>query len=158
MSDYDIEKLLYKVGELQERIEELSRDDVYGIWTRGAFLQFCRVMPRGKRKVVFLDFNNMHDLNHQLGYKEVDRRIKRTFSIPFRSSDIIARWYSGDEIVILFDGVSGAERKMEELERSAAESSMSFSYEIGTWQAGKEDVIKVIDELAEKDRKKSSKR
>ena len=154
MSDYDVERLLYKIEELQNRIEELSRDDVYGIWTRAAFLQFCRIMPRGRRKVVFLDFNDMHKMNHQLGYKEVDRRIRNTFAIPFRSSDIIARWYSGDEIVILFDGDEGAKKKMEELAENAAKFGMSFTYEIGIWQAGEEDIVGIIDELSEADRQK----
>ena len=71
-------------------------------------------MPRDMRWVAFIDMNKIHELNEELGYTEVDRRMKETFSVPFRRSDVVARWYSGDEIVILFDAdEGGAERKIE---------------------------------------------
>jgi GGDEF domain-containing protein len=86
------------------------------MWTRNAFLQFCHVMPRDVRWVAFIDMNKIHELNEELGYTEVDRRIKETFSVPFRRSDVVARWYSGDYIVILFDADgSGAGHKIEQL-------------------------------------------
>ena len=36
-----------EIDELKHRIQELSWDEPFGMWTRGAFLQFCRIMPRG---------------------------------------------------------------------------------------------------------------
>ena len=36
-----------EIQELEKRVQELSWDEPFGMWTRGAFLQFCRVMPRG---------------------------------------------------------------------------------------------------------------
>jgi len=149
------EKLNEKIEELQQRIRELSRDDVFGVWTRAAFLQFCKVMPRGKRPIVFLDFDKIHDLNDKLGYSEVDRRIREILSIPFRSSDIIARWFSGDEIVILFDGdFEGAFRKVRELELRAMQNEMTFTYEIGYWDVGINSINETIEELSHKNRAK----
>jgi diguanylate cyclase (GGDEF)-like protein len=150
-----VEELNRKIEDLQKRIVELSKDDVFGVWTRAAFLQFCKVMPRSKRPIVFLDFDKIHDLNDKLGYSEVDRRIREILSIPFRSSDIIARWFSGDEIVILFDGdFEGAFRKVRELELRAMQNDMTFTYEIGYWDVGLTKITETIEELSHKNRAK----
>jgi GGDEF domain-containing protein len=138
-----------EIAELKRRIQELSWDSVFGMWTRTAFLQFCRVMPRGQRTVAFIDLDRIHDLNNQLGYAEVDRRVKAAFSIPLRKSDIVARWYSGDEIVILFDGDQhGALMKIRGLEESAAREGLSFAFEIGTWQVGESDIVEAVNALS----------
>jgi len=140
-----------QIRELRQQIRDLSWDSSFGMWTRTAFLQFCEVMPRGRRVVAFIDLDQIHDLNEQLGYAEVDRRVKATFSMPFRRSDIVARWYSGDEIVILFDSDrAGAERKIVQLERSAAEQGLTFQCEIGEWRVGKEAIEDVITGLADR--------
>lgn len=140
-----------EIGELRRRVEELSWDSSFGMWTREAFLQFCHVMPRATRCVAFIDLNRIHDLNEQLGYSEVDRRVKEMFSVPFRRSDIVARWYSGDEIVILFDSdMAVAEQKIDQLNSSAAEQDLTFYHEIGQWEIGKETIEDVVDELTKK--------
>ena len=54
-------------------------------------------MPRSLRVVTFLDLDNLHPLNEEYGYDEINRGIKEIFSIPFRRSDVVARWFSGDE-------------------------------------------------------------
>jgi GGDEF domain-containing protein len=92
-----------EINLLQSRIDELSWDQPFGMWTRTAFLQFCRIMPRGTRTVIFIDLDRVHNLNSQLGYTKVDEMIKKAFDISFRRSDLVARWYSGDEIIILLD-------------------------------------------------------
>lgn len=136
---------------LREQISQLSADPVFGMWTRNAFLQFCHVMPRGLRVLTFLDLDNLHQLNDRYGYEEVNRRIRAIFSIPFRRSDLIARWFSGDEIVILFDADQEfALRKIGQLEEAARQQGMAFHFELGIWDVGKDPVEKVIDELSEK--------
>ncbi len=140
-----------EISELRRRVEELSWDSCFGMWTREAFLQFCHVMPRATRYVAFIDLNRIHDLNELLGYSEVDRRVKEMFSVPFRRSDIVARWYSGDEIVILFDSdMAVAQQKMDELNRSAAEQDLTFYYEIGPWEISKQTIEDVVDRLTKK--------
>lgn len=136
---------------LQEQINQLSTDPVFGMWTRNAFLQFCHVMPRGLRVVVFLDLDNLHVLNDQHGYEEVNSRIRAIFSVPFRRSDLIARWFSGDEIVILFDADEEfALRKIGQLEEAARQQGMSFHFQLGIWDVGKDLVETVVDELSAK--------
>lgn len=138
-----------ELDSLRSKVAELSWDDTYGMLTRGAFLQLCRVMPRGSRVVCFIDLDDIHNMNHVHGYTEVNRRIKNTFSIPFRRSDLVARWFSGDEIVILFDGdLDGANHKIEQLQKSGAENGISFTYEVGTWEVGKQSIQDVFKVLA----------
>ena len=117
---------------LREKVRELSWDDAYHMYTRPAFLQFAQIMPRGRRILAFIDLDYIHRLDQELGYTEVDRRVQSTFSVPFRRSDIVARWYSGDEIVILFDSErDGAERKMEELAVAGRAEGLTFKFAIG---------------------------
>lgn len=138
-----------EIEELRDKVKELSWDDAYGMYTRPAFLHFSQVMPRAIRYLAFIDLDHIHRLDLELGYTEVDRRIHETFSVPFRRSDIVARWYSGDEIVILFDSERpGAERKMEELIASAAEQGLSFVYDIGEWDVGNEQVDDAVERLS----------
>ena len=81
----------------------------------------------------------------------MDKRVKAAFSITFRRSDVVARWFSGDEIVILFDSDRiGAERKMETLQESAGKQGLTFKYEIGTWEVGIETIDTVAEQLTEK--------
>jgi GGDEF domain-containing protein len=149
-----------EIKDLRTKVEELSWDEPFGMWTRGAFLQFCRVMPRGIKTVAFLDLDEIHSLNERLGYSEVNRKVRSTFSIPFRRSDLVARWFSGDEIVILLDcDREGAELKIAQLRESARRHGLSFTYEIGEWDVGRQSILKVIENLSSKTcRKKTSSR
>lgn len=143
------------IRDLECKIRELQWDQTFGMWTRVAFIQLCSVMPRATRIVAFVDLDDIHDLNHTLGYPEVDRRIRAAFSIPWRSSDLVSRWYSGDEIVILFDGdEAGARLKMTELEQSARTHGLGFSFEIGTWAVGHDDIVAVVNLLSDRNRRK----
>ena len=38
-----------EIRELRRQVKELSWDGTFGMWTRGAFLQFCHVMPPDTR-------------------------------------------------------------------------------------------------------------
>jgi hypothetical protein len=78
----------------------------------------------------------------------VDRRISAAFGGLFRRSDVVARWYSGDEIVILFDADrEAARRKVEQLMQSARSQGLSFQYAIGDWEVGVEPIEDVVEEL-----------
>ena len=150
-----------EIEDLRKQVQDLSIDTAYGMWTRPAFNQFCEIMPRSKRSIAFIDLDNIHNLDLELGYAEVDRRIQAIFSVPFRRSDVVARWYSGDEIVILFDSDrDGADMKMKELGESAREQGMTFKFAIGEWDVGKEPVDGVVEvlsnDVAEQKRKRQA--
>ena len=141
-----------ELNTLRQRVEELSWDSAYGMWTRSAVLQFCQVLPRSRRTIVFIDLDAIHLLNRELGYTAVDARIQASFSaISLRASDLVARWYSGDEIVILFDSDRPfADSKIAELQASAETQGLTFKYAVGDWEVGKESIEDVVKELSDR--------
>ncbi len=140
-----------EIERLEQQLQDLSWDTAFGMWTRAAFLQFCHVMPRGRRILLFLDLDAIHGMNERYGYEQVNRLVKTTFSVSFRRSDVVARWFSGDEIVILFDSDAiGAERKIAQLQESARQQGLTFKYEVGEWVVGKQAVEDVVEELGRK--------
>jgi GGDEF domain-containing protein len=147
----NIQSLRREINDLRTKVEELSWDQPFGMWTRGALLQFCRIMPRGTRTVAFIDLDDIHSLNQSLGYAEVNRRVRSSFSIPFRRSDLVARWFSGDELVIILDcDREGAGLKIAQLRESARKHGLSFTHEIGEWEVGRQPFTKIVEELADR--------
>ena len=64
---------------------------------------------------------------------------------------MVARWHSGDEIVILFDAEEeGVGRKNGQRVESAAERGMTFYTEVGQWEVSKITIEYTVEELAEK--------
>ena len=151
-----------ELAELQEQIRELQWDRPFGMLTRGAFIQHCAVMPRGVRNIAFIDLDAINVLNDRYGYTEVDDRVRATFSVPFRRSDIVARWYSGDEIVILFDSDrQGAERKLRELAESASANGLSFQVSQGEWEVGQqaiEDAVAILSKAMAGQKRRNKRR
>ncbi len=104
---------------LRHTLDAALIDQTYGIFTRvGGEWAWRRLRRRYHHfEVVFLDLDNLHHLNLELGYAEVDRRIRG--ALVYREDDImIARWYSGDEIVAVVpkgDGEGFAHRLLASL-------------------------------------------
>lgn len=87
---------------LRHELQASLLDPAYGIPTRAGGERIWRRLSRhyARYEVVFLDLDELHCLNAELGYPEVDRRIRAM--LVHRSHDILtARWYSGDEIVAI---------------------------------------------------------
>ncbi|MEW6745923.1 MAG: hypothetical protein AB1486_24550 [Planctomycetota bacterium] len=146
-----IDALRAEKDRLQEEVSYLSEDADFGVLTRKAFLQICRFMPRGVRVFAFLDFDRVRELNDCLGYREVNRRIRACLSLRRRRSDLLARWFSGDELVILFDTtVRGARLRMRQYLLAAASQGLSFTYEFGTWVVGAETIESAVERAAER--------
>jgi len=139
-----------EIEDLRQQVKDLSWDTGFSMWTRGAFLQLCEVMPRGIRTLIFIDIDDVHSLNERHGYADVDRRIRESFAIRFRRSDVVARWFSGDEIVILMDSdLEGANRKISELARSAEPRGIGFKFAIGTWDVGRQAIEEAVEVLSD---------
>lgn len=99
---------------LRRELQVALVDQTYGILTRlGGERTWSHLSARyAAFEVVFLDLDDLHRLNAELGYEEVDQRIRGVLN--FRQEDIVmARWYSGDEIIAIVptgDGVGFAQR------------------------------------------------
>ena len=85
--------------QLETTLKELTIDKSFNCYTRQALPLLWDSIKGGVKWAVFFDLNKMHELNEQLGYTEVDRRIRQ--SLETRADDVtVARWYSGDEFVV----------------------------------------------------------
>jgi GGDEF domain-containing protein len=106
---------------LRRELRAALVDQAYGILTRlGGERTWKHMSARyAAFEVVFLDLDDLHQLNTELGYAEVDRRIRAVLN--FRQEDIVmARWYSGDEIIAVVpkgDGAGFAQRLLCSLKR-----------------------------------------
>ena len=101
-----------------------------------------------KKVLVFLDFDNVHLLNKLHSYKVVDSRIKGTFSF---NADIIARWYSGDEIVIIFNtSLANSKKSLLAFEKSAKRNNLTFTSALTEWDPKSESITSAVDKLSER--------
>lgn len=143
-----LDSLRDEIRTLQAELAELSWDAPFGMLTRNAFLHACRNIQSGIHRMAFIDLDDIGELNLRIGYNEVDRLIFAAFACLRGGSDIVARWYSGDEIVILFAAGSDPQDAIERLIRSAAAAHLSFHFQIGVWDAGRETVEQAITVLS----------
>ncbi len=96
--------------EMEERLQEAAiTDALTGLFNRRGFLtlaeQQLNVAHRNKRNIalLFLDLDNMKEINDLLGHKEGDQALIDTANLlekTFRASDIIGRM-GGDEFAVL---------------------------------------------------------
>jgi GGDEF domain-containing protein len=143
-----LESLRDEIRILQAELAELSWDAPFGMLTRNAFLHSCRNLPSGIHSLAFIDLDDIGELNLRIGYTEVDRLIFAAFTCLRGGSDTVARWYSGDEIVVLFAAGSDPQVAIERLIQSAAATHLTFHFQIGVWDAGRETVEQAIAVLS----------
>jgi hypothetical protein len=137
-----------EIDDLRRQVAELSWDEPFGMWTRAAFIRMCRDVRGERRLVAFLDLNEIGDMNLRYGYSEVDRRIRMTFGLIRGSGDLIGRWYSGDEIVIVFNPGREPYRVMARLRENARKYGITFTEALGDWEPERESIVAVIDNLS----------
>jgi GGDEF domain-containing protein len=136
------------VTALRAQVLRLAYDDAFGMLTRPALLDRAERLPDGEYFVLALDLDGVHELNSQVGYEEVNRRVRDSFIPVFRHTDLVGRWYSGDEILILlpYDSET-AIGLVKRLRREAAANSLSFTHALGTWPHPREALEDVVARL-----------
>lgn len=153
-----VAELTRQIARLQAEISELGWDTNFGMYTRNALLRHCRSLEGGVRKVAFVDLEAIHTLNLLYGYAEVDERVRAAFDTPWRNEHTVARWFSGDEIAIVFDANTSAgeaESCMCELESRAQAQGLGFDWALGSWDVAAESIEEAIARLAEEVRHRS---
>jgi hypothetical protein len=80
----------------------------------------------------------------------VDRRIRSAFGAGTRRSDVwAARWWSGDEVLLVLDcRTELAEAVVGRLAQSAEEQGLSFTHSIGEWDGEAETLTGVVERLS----------
>lgn len=98
-----VDALQEEIARLTEENRALKTHEPYGIMTRAAFELEKRNL-KGGQYVVFGDIDDMHGLNTQYGYEEVNNKIRNALQV--RSEDLLLTGllFSGDEIVFVISG------------------------------------------------------
>jgi len=115
---------------LSKSVRQMCKCPTYQCLTRqGVDRSWKKIERRHTAKqVIFLDIDNMHRANELLGYQAVDCSIARSLK-SVRSNELVGRWYSGDEIVI----VTNAQESQQTAERVQAafqENGLSATFAI----------------------------
>lgn len=138
-------------NELEHVLNSLILDPAYGCLTR-AGLDLYWQLSSHPCQAIFFDLDNLHALNSQYGYAYVDTLINNSLHLRSgndgREADIltIARYMSGDEIVILIPLESDARAMIARLKISLAENGLSAMFAYGTVE---NDLHSVLSELTQ---------
>lgn len=93
-----------KYRKLKKLVKLLCKDKFFGIYTRNYIEYIFPKMYKGMMYHTFIiDFDNIHELNASIGYKNVNSSFTMMFSSFLKDRDnvIIGRWFSGDEIIVI---------------------------------------------------------
>ena len=112
--DLTKQELIDALTAANARVEAMRIDPTYGVLTRVAL----DAEPPQHGAIVFWDVDHMHGLNEQWGYEIVDSRIRLVCQSIREREDciLVARWYSGDELIyccLTADAAAAAERIVE---------------------------------------------
>ena len=139
-----------EIDHLRKQVQELSWDTAFEMWTRPAVLNLCNQIDDGMRTVVFLDLDDIGSLNLSFGYSEVDRRVRSLFAEIKDDRAIIGRWYSGDEIILIFDDDFSAQNGLSSLYNKSLECGVGFTAARASWDVGQKPIQAVMEKLSEK--------
>ena len=140
-----------EIEELKSRLHRAGYDESFGMLTRQGLENAIERLPRGDYQVVFIDLDDMHGLNAQIGYEAVNKRVRGTFNPDWnlRKSDIIGRWFSGDEIVlVLSTDHDGAQMIAESFLDEAHNNGLGFTYSISSWYSDMDTIDNIVADLS----------
>ena len=133
--------------ELEKLVHSMAWNDGFGCYTRaGLEKMMWNEISSSVQYCVFMDIDDMHDLNERYGYDGVNERIKK--SLMLRSTDYVAgQWFSGDEIIVLITKNSGRDNSdvskfCERLQSSFMENGVSIT--IGVSNVSSFDLMQVV--------------
>ena len=146
----DIEALREKYN---ENIIRLSTDTVFGILNRSGL----EIKMRNKNtqfNAIFIDFNNMKELNEKHGYEEVNKKIRKKLKKLKRDECVLGRWFSGDEVVVI--SFSDFDKPfLETLNKLSVRGTPKFKYWMFLEQNNMDELKSNISKISKVDLRKS---
>ena len=137
------------VPALLEHIRKLSHDDSFGMLTRPALLHQAGQLHGPSYIVAFIDLDHLRVHNQAHGYDEVNNRVRKTFRPALRYCDLVGRWFSGDELVlILSPNDEMAQGLIDRLHLHATANNLSFTHAVATWRPASQRLVTVINKLS----------
>ena len=114
---------------IRKKMDDLCYDKLFGVLTRNGLDDKISQISK-PFNAVLLDFSNFGKLNEKLGYQKVNKLMRQAFgSFAFRKTDIVGRYFSGDEICIITSDNS-IENLVERFKNHVAPIGLSFSYRV----------------------------
>jgi hypothetical protein len=118
-----------KPNELAEYLmkDYIANDEPFGVLTRNA-LEMVMSQCGGSNRIYIIDFKDIHKLNGQIGYEEVNNIIRKCIADLTGEFNgiVVGRVFSGDEIAILDDHYY--DRLMENFARICKEYKLGFKW------------------------------
>jgi len=94
--------LLMEKKKDNDLINQLIIDPYFGIYNRNGLEYILSKHERNDLDIYLVDFDNVKNMNENLGYKRVNEIFKETFD-ELKENFIIGRAFSGDEIFFCTD-------------------------------------------------------
>jgi hypothetical protein len=91
--------LIARIAQLEHELALAHTDIPYGCWSRQGLER--RYQSGSDRAIIFLDLDDMHDMNNRYTPEGSDIRIAASLACVRSSDSLTGRWYSGDEIVLV---------------------------------------------------------
>ena len=111
---------------MDDFIKKLITDDYFGIYTRNG-LEFIFQQLTDKYHIYLLDFDDVKEMNKNLGYKKVNEIFKKTFS-EMQDKFIMGRAFSGDEIFFCTNNQDAETWVIPYITNVCTENDLSFKY------------------------------
>jgi len=142
--------MFVNIEELREsykaEVERLSLDPVFNVLTRAALELKVREL-NAPFNAIFIDFDDIKNMNEENGYEWVNESIAKTLSALKGSKELCGRWFSGDEVVLIstdkFD-----DPFIKNLTQSALTSRPTFKHHLFEGQANIDELKRNISTLS----------
>ena len=99
---YVVSALLARIEELELENKHLSITPSFNVLTRAAVERKWLSTNKQNKCFIFFDIDNLHSLNAEYGYEEINSRIRLGLA-TLRSSELLGLVFSGDEFVAVVD-------------------------------------------------------
>lgn len=143
-----------QIKKQRQEIKRLHICPTYGCLSRQGINSYWNSLQRKDGlAIVFLDIDHMGELNSRLGYQEVDQRLSRAFS-QVRSNELLGRWYSGDELVMLvprIEAIAAATRIQNALKLEGISATFGIANAEGQFLS---DIVKQASALVQESKRK----
>ncbi len=136
-----------EMGNLKSLLKMLEWDDVFDMYSRRAFIQYCEANRDEWPVLAFIDIDEMNVLNKTWGYDAVNAKIRKAFK-ALSGSAVCGRWFSGDEIAIAFKSHEEANAGMRLLKSAAAAEGFDFTHFIDRRYSRTVSIAQTVAELA----------
>lgn len=136
-----------ELGELRDRVLDLSWDRDYGVLTRPGLEAIAHQPPDAERTLAFLSFDDARGSRTPGALREINNRIRRVLQVPLYAGLLVGRWFANDGVLVVADDVHACASALREMRKVAEDEQVSFRPVVGSWARGREPLDHAVDRL-----------